>query len=119
MDELIKISDVIKICKSFTLYNNTGTNAFFNHELFPDLLRTCAVDVDKYSPRWISVKDRLPDKSVSVLICANGHRVTAYYDKVKEVFRLTEDDNLYYLTECVTHWQPLPELPNEEYEEDE
>ena len=60
---------------------------------------------------WISVKDRLPEKSVPVLICAAGHRVTAYYDKVKEVFRLTEDENLYYLTEYVTHWMPLPEPP--------
>lgn len=63
---------------------------------------------------WISVKDRLPEKSASVLICATGHRVTAYYDKVKEVFRLTEDENLYYLTEYVTHWMPLPEPPESE-----
>lgn len=68
---------------------------------------------DKGQP-WISVKDRLPEKSVSVLICANGHRVTAYYDKVKEVFRLTEDENLYYLTEYVTHWTYLPETPESE-----
>jgi hypothetical protein len=67
-------------------------------------------------PEWISVKDRLPEKSVPVLICAAGHRVTAYYDKVKEVFRLTEDDNLYYLTKCVTHWMPLPEPPESEGE---
>lgn len=63
---------------------------------------------------WISVKDRLPEKSAPVLICANGHRVTAYYDKVKEVFRLTEDENMHYLTDCVTHWTYLPEPPERE-----
>lgn len=63
---------------------------------------------------WISVKDRLPEKSVPVLICAAGHRVTAYYDKVKEVFRLTEDENLYYLTEYVAHWTYLPDVPESE-----
>lgn len=69
---------------------------------------------EKGQSNWTSVKDRLPEKSVPVLICANGHRVTAYYDKVKEVFRLTEDENLYYLTEYVTHWMPLPTPPESE-----
>lgn len=72
---------------------------------------------EKSQSVWTSVKDRLPEKSVPVLICATGHRVTAYYDKVKEVFRLTEDENLYYLTEYVTHWTYLPEPPESEDDE--
>jgi hypothetical protein len=67
--------------------------------------------MEHYHHEWISVKDRLPEKSVPVLICANGHRVTAYYDKVKKVFRLTEDEDLYYLANYVTHWMPLPDPP--------
>ena len=42
MSEYIKISDVIKICKS--LYSSYGTTAFFNAPSFEDLLRTVAVE---------------------------------------------------------------------------
>lgn len=67
---------------------------------------------------WIPCSERLPDKGMSVLICGGGgHRVTAYYDPVREVFRLTETDALYYHRKNVTHWMPLPEPP--ETKEDE
>ena len=42
MNEYIKISDVIKICRS--LYSSYGTTAFFNTPVFEDLLRTVAVE---------------------------------------------------------------------------
>ena len=61
--------------------------------------------------RWIPCSERLPEKDVSVLIYAAGHRVTAYFDAVKGVFRLTESDGLFYRTSAVTHWMPLPEPP--------
>lgn len=61
---------------------------------------------------WIKTEDRLPPQDIPVLICATGHRVTAYYDALHEVFRLTEDDHLYYLTNKVSHWQPLPTHPD-------
>lgn len=62
---------------------------------------------------WIPCSERLPEKDVSVLIYAAGHRVTAYFDAVKGVFRLTETDELFYLTSAVTHWMPLPEPPKD------
>lgn len=42
MSEYIKISDIIKICKS--LYSSYGTTAFFDAPVFEDLLRTVAVE---------------------------------------------------------------------------
>ena len=69
--------------------------------------------------RWIPCSERLPEKDTAVLICGCRHVVTAYYDAVKGVFRLTEDDNLYYLQEKVTHWMPLPERPEIEVQEDD
>lgn len=62
---------------------------------------------------WISVKERLPDVGMPVLICGKRHRVTAYYDNVLDAFRLTENENLCYAANCVTHWMPLPEPPKE------
>lgn len=67
--------------------------------------------------RWIPCKERLPEKDTSVLICGAGHRVTAYYDAVKGVFRLTESDDLFYLASAVTHWMPLPDVPQTEEDE--
>lgn len=61
---------------------------------------------------WISCAEKLPEPSEPILIVAgNGHRVTAYYDSGHDVFRLTEDENLYYTTDTVTHWMPIPEVP--------
>lgn len=60
---------------------------------------------------WISCSERLPEKDMSVLISAQGHRVTAYYDSVKGVFMLTETEGLFYSMSAVTHWMPLPEVP--------
>lgn len=67
------------------------------------------------TPKWIPCSERLPEKDVSVLIYAAGHRVTAYFDAVKGVFRLTETDGLFYLPSAVTHWMPLPEPPEVNY----
>lgn len=60
---------------------------------------------------WIPCSERLPEKDMSVLISAQGHRVTAYYDSVKGVFMLTETEGLFYSMSAVTHWMPLPEPP--------
>lgn len=70
---------------------------------------------DAAIPRWISVKDRLPDEKNSVLIlCKNGAMFTGYrlnhiqnYDSgwmVHTVLRSTKKIN----KGRVTHWMPLP-----------
>lgn len=61
--------------------------------------------------RWIPCSERLPGKDTSVIIYVAGHRVSAYYDAVNGIFRLTESDDLFYLSSAVTHWMPLPEPP--------
>lgn len=68
--------------------------------------------------KWIPCSDRLPEKDTSVLICGAGHRVTAYYDAVFGVFRLTESNDLFYQKSAVTHWMPLPDLPELEEEKE-
>ena len=76
-------------------------------------LRTANTEIDRLQSvnSWIPCSERLPEKDMSVLISAQGHRVTAYYDSVKRVFMLTETEGLFYSMSAVTHWMPLPEVP--------
>jgi hypothetical protein len=60
---------------------------------------------------WIPCSERMPEKDTSVLISAQGHRVSAFYDSVKGVFMLTETEGLFYSMSAVTHWMPLPSPP--------
>ena len=64
--------------------------------------------------RWIPCSERFPEKDISVIIYAAGHRVSAYYDAVDCVFRLTEENGLFYRKSAVTHWMPMPEPPEKE-----
>lgn len=63
---------------------------------------------------WISVKRRLPDNDAPVLVAA-GERITiAYWDAVEGRFKmLSREDATMILSGDVTHWTPLPELPQE------
>lgn len=73
--------------------------------------------------RWVSVKDRLPEKSgwylVSILNTRTGHRwkvpVSADYSHGKWDYSYlgVEDDATWILNNTVTHWMPRPELPEE------
>ena len=68
---------------------------------------------------WISVKDRLPDESRSVLVyCNNGYITNVHYSKKHQKFNMfdcfdDEDAKEYSAFDNVTHWMPLPEPPNE------
>ena len=60
---------------------------------------------------WISVKDRMPEEGVDVLVYLN--RKDADVDFVDR-----ESGNFFYYDEGeVTHWRPLPEPPKESDEE--
>lgn len=60
---------------------------------------------------WISVKDRLPEDDKEVLAYDSEHKeiVIALYDSEYE-----EWDYGDWYEGAITHWQPLPELPEVE-----
>ena len=70
------------------------------------------------SENWISVKDKLPDNNIEVLLYVNdglGMYVShGYYDSEREHAKWREC-SLNLMT--VTHWRPLPKPPEEEQEE--
>lgn len=58
--------------------------------------------------KWISVKDRLPQKSGYYLVATDGF----YKSERAHIERYSADENLHwYGIRDVTHWMPLPELP--------
>ena len=59
---------------------------------------------------WISVEERLPDKSGTYLVVKRGERfsTTLYWGGIAE-------DIVFWL-DYITHWQPLPSPPGEEGE---
>lgn len=60
------------------------------------------------APKWISVKDRLPEDNGDVLICVRGrHLQVGFYINERWI-------NYALIKGHVTHWMPLPGIPKEE-----
>ena len=58
---------------------------------------------------WISVKDRLPEESVCVLVASNlndSPYIDCWFDKDAILWRHTNDKN-----EKVQYWMELPDIP--------
>ena len=77
------------------------------------LLKEWETKQGEFFANWISVNDRLPDKKGDYLIYNTDGIVWPYYydPSVNEWF-----NSLGYITDCVTHWMPLPEPPRERIE---
>lgn len=64
--------------------------------------------------QWISVKDRLPDKNVEVLVCLNGDVFSKQIELAMlftEGWYFGDDWSNGYASGFVTHWIALPEPP--------
>ena len=76
-------------------------------------------------PQWVSVKDRLPDCAVPVLVTYIGYDGNRHGDDVAtriDDWWLWWDGDLRSsderVTVKITHWMPLPEAPEEGEKED-
>lgn len=60
--------------------------------------------------KWIPVSEGLPENCVDVLICdvADGFIAVGFLDEERWVCR-----DWFFDMEEITHWMPLPELPQE------
>ena len=77
-----------------------------------DILKDAIALLKAQEPGWISVKERLPERSGKYLIVAVDH------GKIKHV-TTSMFGKFFYMTGRmthwkVTHWMPLPEPPKEE-----
>jgi hypothetical protein len=73
-----------------------------------------AIDALKQDNGWISVKDRMPEDDVSILICSKRKTISkATYSSSMGRYNIADSD--YWYNELdVTHWMPLPDLPESE-----
>ena len=104
-----------------------------------DMLEKLAAEKDEKKPEWISVKDRLPEKTEPVNVTWVNHCPAPYYSKIKNVEQTATAVYFggkwyWYSVVCVnmleeygrndadsidvnieiTHWMPLPNPPKEE-----
>lgn len=67
-------------------------------------------------PRWIGVKERLPERGYKVLT-VNGHgyiRIFALWKKTEREWCWIDDAGHFNHVNDITHWMEMPELPEEE-----
>jgi hypothetical protein len=71
-----------------------------------------AVSWNKRTSDWISVKDRMPEKSGDYLVFVEGMIENMMYSKRHSAWNATDliCDKKHEIT-TVTHWMPLPEPP--------
>lgn len=62
---------------------------------------------------WISVKDRLPEKGIDVLIYSKGRIFHAFWDCMSSLSGDWYDIQNNWIIEDVTHWMALPLPPKE------
>ena len=73
-------------------------------------------------PKWISVKDRLPEDNVDVIVYAvsnNGGYTIVITFHTHKLYGLNIEGwappwQYFFMNYTITHWMPLPEPPKEE-----
>jgi hypothetical protein len=65
---------------------------------------------------WISVERKLPDSAAPVLVAAGERIALACWNAEDRRFEMTSrEDAAVIFSQDVTHWTPLPELPQEKH----
>lgn len=67
---------------------------------------------------WISVKDGLPEPKTKVLVCGTAIGIATAYFWEEGHQNVPSSPCKGWSLMNVTHWAPLPKLPNGEYEKE-
>lgn len=116
-------------CRGCPYDGTTCDNELNNDALaYIQQLEQRLVDVNKTSPRWISVKERLPEQDQDVLLIAHGwshqtiyigclHHMEATRSLLTGIRSKDSEWSIsgwsYLRTPEVTHWMEIPEPPKE------
>lgn len=124
MDDLISRKmalDIVQNLKQFVWANPARTELRVTVDLDDVLFGLDKLTAVEAEPKWISVKDRLPDTAERVLVCKtwNGRVYKPEYGYYQDYpnqkgcwYVITEFG--YYPQREVTHWMPLPQPPKGE-----
>ena len=109
---------------------SAGDEYLYDHKTYDDGLEWCfelirnvanntQETISAASPKWISVKDRLPEADGEVVLACYQPRKPnyiffAYFNGSWAIYQPTEDGLLYSHPVRVSHWMPLPEPPEVE-----
>lgn len=122
MTDRDRLIELLKKQVGYTLPIFTATETI---KIIADYLLANGVTL---SPKWISVKDKLPDKEGKYLCCWSAVKSINVYSFAKNLQKIDKynfkdekregwydcsDEWGYYEISTVTHWMPLPELPKE------
>lgn len=106
-----------KYCKMFYELSANPQEDYPSTAKFMDALELALTALrsmpETTKPGWISVKERLPNFGIPVLICWDGYTDIAEYrcGMVCPKWRTQHYGTVDLAS--VTHWMPLPELPEE------
>lgn len=97
-------------------YHNLGSGTRCIPAMSADA-RAYIQQLEAQVPKWISVKERLPETSGRYLVCISCPRgewiESNRYDDSEHAWEADAPDYHECSTDYVTHWMPLPELPKE------
>lgn len=84
--------------------SDRASEASAQYNFYKDALEALAAQ-----PKWISVDERLPDEPGEVLACVYGRICIAWYSN--RCFETPSGMVFYACENAVTHWMPLPSMP--------
>lgn len=81
------------------------------------IVKSMQTYAQQFKPEWTSVEDGLPEVGQQVSICVTGNKANVGYLKTykSETYWIIQTPDSAYKESplhSVTHWQPLPSLPN-------
>lgn len=111
-----ELAKTLRLCDSVSCtgcalfeFVNCGSDA---KQQAADMLEKLAAEKDEKKPKWISVKDRLPERKDDVYFCCINSLAFPGSQYVKPLKFC--GNGKWWKDADVTHWMPLPELPKEE-----